>query len=636
MFLTQGSATGALTLVSNGGNVSANGALSAGGPVSISGSTGINLPSLTSGGTTQLLAPNGFVVVNALTSPGAVTASGQAIGIVSPGALSFANAQATAGNILVTTQGDLAFAQGTASGRLILTSNAGSVSDTGPLSSGGSASITSQTAINLVSLAAGGTSTSLISNAGPVNVASLTSVGGVTARGNAVTISSPASLLFVDLLARAGAASVTTAGALTVLQGSATGDMTLRAGTALTISGPVTGANVTLAGTGSATVNGSVTAQNALGLTTGGLFTANALLRGRTIAATSGDLAIGATGRLGALGTTTSIVLTNGDATVDTRVGDGNSYGLSSAELNRLFADSSITVTAVGGTQPFFLDTITMDMTHLGANGALRLVALGQMTVDGAAQFNNTAAGQSVVLSAPTITVPIDTGSLAVLNGAGARAGTLLLTGNTITVASNAAIAAITGLPSLSAITRRLDAPDVQRADLVQAGTLNIAAANAIYVQNSGATLAYNDRRGFSADAVNITTGSAATRIAINGRIGNAVGLAVTPLITLNGSPAAAGGQFDPQSTVNGCLIGLKCQAFIPDPSIQLTEPVPQSSSEGLPSTLVTLSPNEVRGDQPLIDEPITGVGNDDLWEPVCQGAAQQQQGRCKQASERR
>ena len=34
-------------------------------------------------------------------------------------------------------------------------------------------------------------------------------------------------------------------------------------------------------------------------------------------------------------------------------------------------------------------------------------------------------------------------------------------------------------------------------------------------------------------------------------------------------------------------------------------------------------------------EEKILG-GNDDLWEPVCQGAAQQQQGRCKQASERR
>src|SRR5437870_2908683 len=104
--------------------------------------------------------------------------------------------------------------------------------------------------------------------------------------------------------------------------------------------------------------------------------------------------------------------------------------------------------------------------------------------------------------------------------------------------------------PTARSPSPRSDAPDVQRTDLVQAGTLNIAATNAIYVQNSGTTLAYNDRRGFTADAVNITTGSAATRIAINGRIGNTVGLAVTPLITLNGKPAAAGGQFDPQSTV--------------------------------------------------------------------------------------
>jgi hypothetical protein len=275
-----------------------------------------------------------------------------------------------------------------------------------------------------------------------------------------------------------------------------------------------------------------------------------------------------------------------------------------------------------------------MDMTHLGANGALRLVAPGQLTVDGAAQFNNVGPGQSVVLSAPTVTVPIETGSLAVLNAGGARAGTLQRSGNTITVASNAAITAIGGLASLDAIAHRLDVPEIQRPDLLQAGTLRVTAANAFYVQNSGTTLAYNDRRGFSTDALSITTGSNATRIAINGRIGATVGLAVTPLITLNGQPTAAGGQFDPRSTVNGCLIGLNCTVFQADPSVELTEPVPHDPTSALPSQLVTLSPTEERGDRPLIDEPITGVGNDDLWEPVC-NSAEQQQARCKQASDK-
>ena len=41
-----------------------------------------------------------------------------------------------------------------------------------------------------------------------------------------------------------------------------------------------------------------------------------------------------------------------------------------------------------------------------------------------------------------------------------------------------------------------------------------------------------------------------------------------------------------------------------------------------------------IQGDEPLIDEPITGVGNDDLWHPVC-SAPDRQEGHCPAQTDR-
>ncbi|MEO6041661.1 MAG: hypothetical protein ABIP41_07165 [Croceibacterium sp.] len=630
--LAQGSASGALTLASTGGAVTGSGPLTAGGAASVSGATGVNLPSLASGGTTLLSSSGGSVSVASLTSADAVTAQGNAVTIASPGALTFADLLARAGNANVNTGGNLAVNQGSASGTLTLTSSGGSVTGTGPLTSGGAASISGATGIALASLSSGGTGTTLISSVGPVTVGALTSAGAVIARGNSVTIASPASLVFADLVARAGAANVTTAGALTLLQAAASGDLIARAGTALTVSGPVTGANVSLTGTGSLTVNANVTAANVLTLASGGLFSANAVLLGRSITATSADIALGAAARLGALGITNDLSLINGDAAADTRIGIGNSYGLTPTEVNQLYADRLISITA--GPQPFIIDSFAFDLTHLGAAGTLRLLAPAAMNVTGTAQFVNAGAGQTVSLQGGALTVITDAGSLDVASAGGARGATLQLTGNSVTVASAAAIGAIAGLASLDAITARLDLPDVQRASLVQAGTIAVSATSAFYVQNSGPSLALAERQGFTANALSIVTGSAATRIAINGRIatagGFATGLLAVPLVTINGAPAAAGGRFDPRSTINGCVIGSNCTngTFGPATSLELVRPVPTASSGLVVGQLIELTPREPRGDLPLIDEPITGVGNDDLWQPTC--TKDRREGRCR------
>ena len=42
-------------------------------------------------------------------------------------------------------------------------------------------------------------------------------------------------------------------------------------------------------------------------------------------------------------------------------------------------------------------------------------------------------------------------------------------------------------------------------------------------------------------------------------------------------------------------------------------------------STLIELQGNEPLISPPLVDEPITGVGNDDLWVPECKPGSQQE-----------
>ena len=42
-------------------------------------------------------------------------------------------------------------------------------------------------------------------------------------------------------------------------------------------------------------------------------------------------------------------------------------------------------------------------------------------------------------------------------------------------------------------------------------------------------------------------------------------------------------------------------------------------TAETLPTTLISLAEFERFGYEPLIDEPVTGAGNDDLWTQDCE-----------------
>jgi len=174
----------------------------------------------------------------------------------------------------------------------------------------------------------------------------------------------------------------------------------------------------------------------------------------------------------------------------------------------------------------------------------------------------------------------------------------------------------------------------------MRASTILIDADDGFFVQNSGASTAFDDRRGFSSGGLEITTGSPATRIAVNGQIvtatGPVSGLATAPLIRINGAVPAAGGQFNALSTINGCVIGANCAPPPPDPEPEIPnfnpptsediDPIPPSEGGGalFVAPLIELAGTEPLITPPLVDEPITGVGNDDLWEPRCDPAEEE------------
>ena len=87
-------------------------------------------------------------------------------------------------------------------------------------------------------------------------------------------------------------------------------------------------------------------------------------------------------------------------------------------------------------------------------------------------------------------------------------------------------------------------------------------------------------------------------------------------------------GDFDPASTINGCLIAdpAGCVAVEPlvtfdfaiqgliEELIAREDEIPATFSEGIESVLIEIRDPEEYGEAPLIDDPVTGAGNEDLW----------------------
>lgn len=488
--------------------------------------------------------------------------------------------------------------------------------------------------IAIDTLASTGTAT-LTAASGDVVVSTDAVTGGLTATGRNVSLAGLNGLNVISATATEGHLSLTTAA----------GDLRLDQAT-------VSGGDIVVASGGNVRL-GDVSAVGALAVTATGGIAVDGGAAGSTIAFASRDLAIGASGQIGSRSVTRSISLTS---TADRLLlGDapGTGYRIDNGELARIVSGGDLTIASAPenaqGAAYSLVDptaanvvigTMSFDGAQLGASGTFRVETPRSIGITGAVRYANFGSGQTVTYAAlGDIALAAETGQVTLRNAAGGLSGTLRLEAQQIHAMSSTARGEIAGL-GLNEVRQRLGTNDQIANDggYFQAGAIIARIGRLLFIQNSGTNGSDVDaRRGFSADSFRIeATGTSAAQVVVNGRIGSATGAALAGSTQLSGS-------FDPQSGFNGCLAGAGCApVVIPDPG---PGPGPQPGPSFDPVPVLVASREQARRDEaedeaeealkasqnrpdpviqfvdapssrfdPVIDEPVTGAGNEDLW----------------------
>ncbi|MBX9858801.1 MAG: hypothetical protein K2Y20_04320 [Sphingomonas sp.] len=257
-------------------------------------------------------------------------------------------------------------------------------------------------------------------------------------------------------------------------------------------------------------------------------------------------------------------------------------------------------------------------------------MASGAIRVEGGVRLIGLAPTGSLVLNAPqSVSVISGQGSIDLRDAAGALGGQLRITAGRIYAATDAAIANVNAANSIDARTLRLGNNDGVVIDdgLLRAGVIQLSGPNGVYIQNTGASTAFDLRRGFTANRIDISA-NAETAIVINGRLTNPAvpggfftGISTISRLGINESAGGLLGGFDRLSTANGCFIlniaGCSGGSDLMPNGDRLTgslDPLAGYRSASAPLGLLTFQTFIRNGYPPLIDEPITGVGNEDLW----------------------
>jgi hypothetical protein len=492
--------------------------------------------------------------------------------------------------------------------------------------------------INISTIRGGGTAASfpsiLESGNGAITILDLQSGAPLFVRGRSVNIAGTGALTFNTLVATAGDVNVRTNSDLTV---STPGQLGL-------VGTSATGA-LTLNARGTATINGTVT--------------------GATINISSSDIVIAPTAQIGAQGVTTTVSLTNigNRQTYIGGTGGTGTFGLSNAEAQRIFANNiSIIVTppnqvVAPGTQgsaalntntpTVILDTLTLTGAgaatgatagNIGASGTLLIQTPGKLSTIGVVTLTNLTNNNRFNINASdTIEVDQRTGSIALRDANGGLAGTLGLTSQDVFAGTPTALSAVIAAPDIRTINDRLSRNDsgvLNDVGSFSANGIVVNVQNGFYIQNTGATpsspaLGFDQRRGFTVGAggLQVTLGGPTAKVVISGRQVDALGGFVTglrtiPLVSFAGSATGLRGLFDPGSTINGCAIltPTLCSANFDQIGItrdtinRNADPDAVGLGMPLPFGLIQLKDVEELGYEPIIDDPVTGAGNDDLW----------------------
>lgn len=564
-------------------------------PVAITGSNSLFLASLLgnldlAGGNVTLNAGNDLRLFagNNLIGDGASIASNGDIGIGTGGSLNFANI--AAGGVLNGIDRDGVVIN---AGRLALT---GSLTITGGLRTGGAIDITAPLGITIGRLTSGGT-TSLLAPSGNILISgNINSAGPITAAARGVELNATGSLAIAGATASAG-------------------DVVIRTIGNLSIGGLVSGTNVAL---------------------------------------TSGNIAIGQQARVGTQGTTRTITLNATPGSGGLFIGGGDQqsgYSLSGAEAQRLFSnDIVINLQAIrseslgSGAAPTTTIgalALTAGQTgNLGTGGSLTINGGQKVRVNGAVTLTGLgSSGRLAIVATDALEVIGGQGSIDLRDGNNGLSGILSLSAPDIIAASSQAISDVAAATTIDARNARLGLNDgfTSEDGFLRAGAISLSASGGVYIQNSGTGDPFADRRGFTANSLTISTAGANTQIIVNGRLtdsstsgGFFTGLRTIPLLSINGSANGQAGLFALGSTVNGCSLSNPASCNVDDSmtnsnkdAIDFVNDPFAPVRDIFPEAIVESREFEVPGYPPLIDEPVTGAGNDDLWQDQCENAGE-------------
>lgn len=675
--------------------------LTSGGPVDFGTLTASNLLSVNAQGdvsgskvaaaTANIRAAGDIAVSTDIAAPGGITAIGRSVSLNALGGLRIIRASATNGDVTLTAQrnilADTIDATGKATlkaagGPLVVTTDL--VAGAGAVLSAPSIDITAQNGLNILQADATAGDLRLRTVAGDLAAGTSTATGGIVmdAGGNLdfasltaqqdIVLNAGGSISGDALRSLAGGISAGANGGVSFSTVSAGGPISLDGGdgsvtviTDIASAGPVqaSGDSISLRAIGDlrldqgtartditlVSVDGGVTldsvqAGNALTVSAPGVLTVNGRVIGRTISATSGDLAIGANGRLGDKEVTTGITLVSSADRMFLGSATGTGYRIDEGEFTRIFSRGDISLVSAPSSRVdeaysladpasanIVLGSLVFDGSQLGSTGTLFITSPQSIGITGNVQFRNFSNGQTVNLKATNdIALAAETGLVTIKNANGGLAGALVLDAQQVHALSAKARSDIAGL-ALDAARKRLATNDGARNDdgYFQANAITARVSRLLFIQNSGVNSSdKNDKRGFTTNNLTINAGEGVTDIVIHGRIGDAVGEAIIPAAHLNGS-------FDPQSGFNTCLLNVPCTVVVPPKPTYDFNPVLSAARDQVkdlqhkdrvdwaqgamvgPIPIIQFADAPQSRFDPLVDEPVTGAGNEDYWEQI-------------------
>lgn len=443
-------------------------------------------------------------------------------------------------------------------------------------------------------------------------------------------------LLRVDTAAALGDIALTSTAGSLIVGGAIAGDAP-NVGTALAADTPVmpgvVGAGaITLSAASDITLLATVDANTALAATAGRLIDQRGLAVGRTVAYRSADIALGQGASLGQSNFTTGIALTNiasGTGSTGAILGDvaGNAagYRLDNAEFARIHSGGDL---SLSGGSSLTVGTLSASAANgnggvangnIGANSALSLTTSGELGVTGALALANAGGNTLNLSSGGALFVDAGSGSVRLTEGS-ASGGTLSVAAASVMALTPAARAGLTGLDTRG-LDQRLSMSDGVTANrtLIEAGAVTLSSNGAILIQNTSPGISFDERRGFVAGSLTLNTSGASgpVDIVINGTVAGTTGLTALRAVNIQGS-------FTDFSTINGCrILSASCGNPAIDPIRDLIEEEVEvgstldSTADGFgQNALITIDRIEPAGFETVIDEPVTGAGNDDFLVP--------------------